>query len=364
MGDMDKKTYNEMVINRLNKEIQNRNINQSDLSALCEKKGYSLPQSTISKLLSSSTVNINLLQVAQICDTLEINMGDLFSLDPAAIIERKKKEVQKPEAGDQSDHFITDARNSFFRAYKGAYHGYFYTTENKEFIHRAIFSIEEDPDTQQCIANMSFKTGERNSLNEEIVKRYTGPVIYSNTMQAIYCTLRSDEIGEISYVLLQYDYIAFQNLESRLATVLTVSSGMKRLPTMHRMLLTRKELTDDELAILCGQLRLNNSEIVISENSFREFLSDKVPESFFKLYDEDGSKFSSTVAKDSYYIFNESKIGDSYLPAEDKAVIISLLRKHSIAPRCNKVSHKADELIYKYIKIRMEEEKKEKEEKE
>lgn len=351
---MDKKNeYNRKIGERLSTLVKALNFSQQQILLMCENKGYHISQSSLSKLLSGSSIQT--LQVVQICDVLDVDVSEVLSLNPETEIHYKKNSPKEDMP------IITDARNNVFRGYKGKYHTYFYTTKNEEFIHHGIFELKEDPHTHQLVTDFQFKTGERNSRGEEIEKHYVGTANYSVSMQTIYCDIKSEEIGEISYILFHYNFLAYQDLECRLATAITVSSGIKRLPTMHKILLTRKELAENELTYLSGQLKLNNSEILISENAYRGFLQDSnLPESFFKYFGarENGAEgFTSSVAKVIYYSFNESLLSDSFLPELDKMKIICLLRKYSSAQRCNKISEKAEEIIYKFLYLQEKEEK-------
>ncbi len=342
---MEKAEYCQMVGKRLATAIEQLNYNQQKVLLMCSEQGYSINQSTLSKILSGSSLQI--FQIVQICSVLSLNLSEVLSLDPeteVCIVGKYK---------DCSNQIITDARNNAFRGYKGIYSAYFYTTKNEDYIHCGTFKIQETPITHQCTADFRFKTGEKDENGKDIEKRYTGPIYYSVSMQTIYCEICSEEIGEKCYLLFHYDFLAYQNLECRLVTALTVSSGVKRLPTMHRLLLTKKQLTQSDLEYLCGQLKLNNSEILMSENAYREFLRDaKLPEKFFEYFgakETNAEGFLSSVAKTPYLSFNESLISDSFLPPFDKIKIIGLLRKYSSAPRYNKISGKAEEMVYNYL---------------
>lgn len=344
---MQKNEYYQLIGKRLLKAMEMLRYNQQQLLQKCSEQGYMISQSTLSKMLSGT--NIQTLQVVQICNVLELNIAEIFSLDSTTEVHvHKKQQVQ-------SDQIITDAQHSAFRGYKGTYYAYFYTTKNENFIHDGIFKILDDPVTHQCVADFCFKTGEKNEAGDLIEKHYTGPVYHSLSMRAMYCELCSEEIGEKSYLLFHYDFLAYQSLECRLVTAITVSSGVKRLPTMHKLLLTRKALSEDDLCYLCGQLKLNNSEILISESAYHEFLRDpKLPEKFFEYFGEKetcAERFLSSVAKMPYIFFNESLISDSFLPALDKIKIICLLRKYSSAPRHNKISGKAEEIVFNYLRL-------------
>lgn len=348
----NKSEFNQLIGLRLSNAMNAMNLNQRQVLAMCMEKGYEISQSMLSKTLSGSSCQM--LPVVQICDVLGLELSETLSLNPEQKISLKRAESQT------SSQIITDVRDVAFRGYKGDYHAYFYTTQNEDYIHHGIFSLKEDLKTHQCIVDFRFKTGENNADGNEIEKHYTGTASYSSSMRTIYCDIRSEDIGEISYLLFHYDFLAYQNLECRLATVITVSSGVKRLPTMLKLLLTRKELSEEELEYLCGQLKLNNSEILLSENAYRGFLQDlKLPDSFFNYFGskETGAEgFISSIAKVTYYSFNESLISDSFLPALDKMKVICLLRKYSSAQRCNKISGKAEEIIYKFLKLQKKQE--------
>ena len=347
---MEKAEYCQLVGKRLSIAIEQLHFTQQQIILKCSEQGYSISQSALSKMLSGG--NIQTLQVVQICKVLALDISEVLSLNPDAEVRVKKQQQIR------SEQIITDAQNTAFRGYKGTYAAYFYTTKNENFIHDGIFKIQEDPVTRQCMVNFRFKTGEKDEKGKDIEKHYTGPVYYSVSMQTIYCEVYSEEIGEKCYLLFHYDLLAYQKLECRLATVITVSSGVKRLPTMHKLLLSRTQLTSDDLEYLCGQLKLNNSEILMSENAYREFLRDpRLPEKFFEYFGEresQASGFLSSVAKIPYISFNESLISDSFLPVFDKIRIICLLRKYSSAPRYNKISGKAEEIVYNYLQLRKE----------
>lgn len=347
---VQKTEYYQLIGKRLSKAMELLHYNQQQILLKCSEQGFEISQSALSKMLSGTSIQT--LQLVQVCKILGLNLSEVLSLDVDT--ETNWKILQKP----QSDQVITDARHKAFRGYRGEYSVYFYTTKNEDSIHQGFFTLTEDPATHQCIADFRFKTGEKNENGEDIEKHYTGPVYYSISMQTIYCEVYSEEIGEKGYFLFHYDFLAYQNLESRLVTALTVSSGIKRLPTMHKLLLTKKPLSPDELDYLCGQLKLNSSEILISENAYREFLRDpKLPPKFFDYFgakETQAEGFLSSVAKVPYISFNESLISDSFLPPLDKIKIICLLRKYSSAPKYNKVSSKAEEIVYKFLQLQTE----------
>lgn len=348
MEDFGKQEYYQLIASRISQFLLAKGISQKKLLQLCIENGINISQATISKILAGSSMA--LYQIVQICGVLDLNLSEVLSMNKDVKISIATEKEDK-----KNSPFITDASCDSFHGYTGTFYVYFYqTTGSEEALISAKMEINPDPSTQKCRVEFEFHTGRMDRNDNRIKKTYIGDAVLSNKMQTMYCTLKSVEIGEICYFLFHYNYIAFEQLECRLATVITASSGIKRLPTMHRMLMTRRDLSEEELYFLSGQLRLNESEMLISETAFKQFLKDPlIPGSFFDYFGDSGQEcpgFTSSVPKIPYYYFNESVISDSFLPVEDKAKIICLLRRYSAAPRYNKISDKADEIIYKYIK--------------
>lgn len=348
MGNLDKQEYYQRVSERISSVLSKKGITQKQLVLLCGNNGLSISQGTISKILSGGSMS--LYQMVQICNILNLNVSEVFSLDEDAAVT-----VGTGEGRNETPLLITDARNPAFHGYKGSFYVYFYPTQsNDSELIPGKMEVDTESPIGRCRVKLSFGTGHLDRNNEPIKKEYVGEAVLSPNMQTIYCSLQCSAIGEISYLLYHYHFIAFEELECRLATVITASAGSKRLPTMHRMLMSRRELGAEELYILSGQLCLNESEMLISETAYKQFLKDpKLPPSFTDYFGDAAQEspgFTSSVPKIPYYYFNESIISDSFLPAVDKAKIICLLRRYSTAPHYNKVSDKADEIIFKYIK--------------
>ena len=170
----EKSSYNALVGGRLQNVISTMQLSQRQVLNKCEEKGYNISQSAMSKLLSGSSVHP--LQVAQLCDVLDLNVAEVMSLN-------QDEEIHiKADSGSASSQLITDARNPAFRPYLGDFHAYFYTTKNEEIIHHGNISFNEDPKTHQCLADFKFKTGEKDIEGKDIQKHYTGTVTCSISM--------------------------------------------------------------------------------------------------------------------------------------------------------------------------------------
>lgn len=346
---LDKQEFYTLISKRLAYAIDKMHYTQAELANLCQEHGFQISQSTISKIKSNSSSGISIINIAQICQVLNLNLNEILSLEPDIEITIPKKATEIPD----SSGFIKRTDAPEFQPYLGTYHFYFLPTKSSEskLIH-GIMELKPSEDYSECNVYLSFKTGKRNQNNEEILKEYFGTACISLKMNTVYCSIMNEKISEICYLVFSYMSILHEKLECRLAAVLTASAGEKRFPTVHRMLISRKELTKEILYYLEGQLLLNASEILISKNAYQAFLKDEnLPESFKEYFCTDSPENSFMYAASiPYYYLNESLIRDSFMNNElDKSKTICLLRKYSSANRYNKIGSIADEMVYNMI---------------
>lgn len=149
---MQKSEYYQMVGKRLLDAMERLHYTQQQVLLKCVEQGYTINQSSLSKMLSGGSIQT--LQIAQICKVLALNISEVLSLDPSIEVYVENQQIH-------SEQIITDAQNSAFRGYKGTYSAYFYTTKNEDSIHLGTFKIQENPTTGQCMADFRFKTGEK-----------------------------------------------------------------------------------------------------------------------------------------------------------------------------------------------------------
>lgn len=347
MGSLDKEKYYSVISERIKYVLTELNYSQADLVRICREQGFNLNQSAVSKIINSAT-GLSIMNVVCISKALKLDLNEILSTDANTTVTLPQNEKLR----NVNDSFITRADDNAFKPYLGEYNIYFYPTKSSEskLIHGKM-SFMKSIDSSECEVKISFKTGKMNDKNEEIFKRYTGSACISLNMNAIYCSVMSKEIGEICYLIFSYIPILYEKLECRIGAVLTSSAGENRLPTMQRILISRRELTDEILYFLEGQLLLNASEILLSKNAFNAMLKDEeFPEAFKDYFcnSEDGDGFSNVLAVPYYYLY-ESMIRDSFMSQEDILKSICLLRKYSMAPKYNKVGGKADEIVYKLL---------------
>lgn len=349
MGGFDKEKYYSIISERIKYALSKMNYNQTDLLRACKEHGFNINQSSISKILNS-TSGLSITNIVAISKALDLDLNEVLSTDKNITITLP----EKPKKSDINPSFITRADSNAFKPYLGDYYCYFYPTKSSESkLIQGKMSFVKSIDSSECQVNISFKTGKKNEKNEKIFKTYSGSACISKNMNAIYCSVMNTdtEIGEICYLIFSYIPILYEKLECRLGAVLTSSAGDNRLPTMHRILISRNKLTDQILYYLEGQLLLNESEILLSQNALNAMLKDdNLPDTFKDYFGnpEIHNGFSNVLTFPCYYLY-ESMIRDSFMKQEDILKSICVLRKYSTAPRYNKIGGKADEIVYKLL---------------
>ncbi len=345
-SNLEKIEYLKRITSRINGVMHDRGISQSGLIALAEHHGYFLKQSTVSKILSDSS-NMSILTLVQIANTLGIDLNDLFSESNSIEV----RSHQHMEVATQSN-LIRRADSPEMRPYINSYYTYFFPTlSSDERLLSGILEFTPSEDKSTCIARFGFETGKHNVHNKPIKKEYEGEFVISRNMSAAYCSLVNEEIGEISYILFNYMPIIYEDLKCRVALVLTSSAGANRMPTVHRMIISRDEISPEDLEILKGQLYLNESEILISQSGLERFLADeRLDDSFRDYFCRAGqdTKFLG-LSPVPYYLFDEAVIRSSFLDSKVKTDAINLIRQYSASPKYNKVGSKCDEWVFKFL---------------
>lgn len=342
-----KKAYFQLIANRIKYVMDELDLKQTDVLAIASDKGFSLKQSTLSKMLSSDCSNMALTNIVDIANSLELNLNELLSYDNTTKITIPKNITFNTE---NESLLIRRADNIQMRGYINSFYTYFFPTKSSDQrILKGNLRFYPSSDNSMCLAQFSFKTGKFDENNIPIEKNYDGHLILSPTMSVAYCILKNEKIGEISFLLFKYIPIIYEKLICRVALVLTSSAGDHRMPTVHRMIFTDKELDDTSIRLLQGQLYLNESEILISDMGLEKFMSDPLlDESFRRYFSRSDTRFAG-LSPVAYYRFDESVIRESFLDSKVKMDAINLIRQYSASPKYNKIGNKSDEIIYNYL---------------
>lgn len=339
-------SYSKRVVERLIKAMEAKGMSQADVLKECAKNQYYISQSTLSKVLQGS-VTLSLVNAVQLCKALHVNLAGTLSLEEDVIFDN-------PAITNDTPHrliYRPSTENSVFRAYLGEYHCYFFSTiSSEEKILHGKLTFEKSPSGDSCVARMCLKTGKTDRKGEAIEKKYVGHLVISTSMNTAYCTLTSKDIGEICYFIFHYNQINYEDLVCKLALAITASAGSNRLPTAHRMLISREDVGDVLDKYLSGHLKLNGVEILIDPQNLDNLNNDPELPSFFK----DNLERYFLKPDCQYLRVQELSIRASMASADDKMKCISLLRKYSSAPKYTKIGSKADEYVHQIIKSYLE----------
>ena len=345
--------FDQIIIDRILQLIEQKNLKQLELAALSN-----IGQSSLSKLLKGE-MRLTLQHIFKICQALEIAPEDLLNLnkqlaaDLPLISERSYIEtgiINEQYLNEQI--LIRDKNHPAFNGYKDkTFHIYLYSTISSEsFLLNGELSFT-CKDSSFCKAKMTLNTGKTDSMGNLIKKCYFGELIISLTMGSCYCILTNTDIGEICFLNFKHLYLFNHDLECRVGTISSSSSGGNRLPVIQRILLSQKELdvnkeNSSDLEFVRGQLRLNNSKILLSKNTLNSLIKKyEVNEQIAEFLE----KFEELTTSEEYYLLEESNMKNIPIPSDIKTEGIGILRNNSTALRYNKVSSKTDEFTFDYI---------------
>ena len=340
--NVDEAEYYKKIAERIKAAKIRKGISQDEIVENCRNLGLEISQPALSRLLSGEKWDLRKTEI--ICKSLDMTIDELLSLDL-----RKKMDDKKSETC-----FETDVSKKEFQGYLGTYRGYFYSTKNDGKIHDGDFTFFPDELTNECLVSFRFETGEiDDKTNEPIIKEYQGTAKISKHLGGICCELSDTKgDGDVSYIIFRYNFLINQSCECKIGLVITICAGIERFPVVHKLLICRNPLSDEEKSIIEGQLKLNDSEVLISKSEYDAFKTDPmIPDTFRKFITDDNDLIASKASKEYYYSFKETEVFDSLdLPEKDKAKTVNLIRKYSHTKRCKKIGPKCEKYIYGYLK--------------
>lgn len=347
--------YHATVIQRIKALMERKKIRQTDLVSCTD-----ISQSSLSKLLNENgNMNLTLHHIFELCSALEIEPSKLLSLDTKIEDIPDKTSPPSSEASFFNSSYINDQiliQNPTHPAFNGlknnTFHIYTFSTISSEsFLLNGILSFIPSEDHSFCKAELILNTGKTDVNNNAIEKYYSGELMISLAMNACYVLLTNRDNGEICFLNFRHMFLFHQNLECRVGTISSTSSGGNRLPVIQRILLSNTPLKvssqdTTDIDFIKGQLRLNHSEILISSDSLTALINAYENNTeilnFFK-------NFENLARKEEYLILDESSMREIPVASDIKTEGLGILRNASYAARYNKVSTKTDECIFDYI---------------
>lgn len=350
------KQFTQHVLERITAFMSVKRIKQTDLA-----KMSNMSQSTLSKIMNQD-MKLTLQHIFKICKALNIEPVELFlGAEITGAFSAFEDDNACPDIGVINDCYINEQiliRDTKHPAFKGYVNNdflfYCYSTISTESaLLEGTICFEEAENGNYCKAKLSLYTGKMDSHNQKIYKHYYGELIISLTMGSCYVILINAEIGEILTMTFKHTFLFNQELVCRVGAITSTSSGGNRLPVMQRALLSKHQLhvsgdNTEDLEFVKGQLKLNESTILVSHESIEKLMNiqDSVLQDFF-------TKCQNSFQELPYKIVDESKIRAIDVPSDVKAQAISLLRNQSTALKYNKISTKTEEFVFQYIKEKL-----------
>ena len=350
---MVSKDYTEIIARNLKKLTTTTEYNQNKLAAELQNQGLAINQGTISKYISGK-LEIQFSVIVKLCEIFKISISDLVNKDfeynnPSIItndseLEKVNTNISTLVIPNIGDKFFTNPQHEYFEAYLQKYYCYFFPTLSRE---KKILTgeLELSAEASYCKSTLSLNTN-KTKHGKPIYKYYTGCAIISKAVESCYIILSSAKEGELCLLNLRHFFIRHENLNCRMAEVITNSAGERHFPTVHRMLLSRSPIKEEHLLHILPHLHLNSNDIHIKKEELEKLKLES------QTYNDLIEHLLHKVNPDEIYNLKEDYITSNakqFLSKDETRLFLSTIRDNSYKTRYNKVSNKLDETIHELL---------------
>lgn len=323
----------EEIVRRIIEIMTVRKITQSQLVQMCFQKGFDISQPEISKILAGKT-KPTVYFLAALSQVLQVSVEELLGGD------RQESLVRLTSRNFAVDPLVDDAYKNIL----GEYFIYYETTDpydDKVVSGRLSFCSAEG----YCEARLRIYTGEFRE-GKELVKDYTGQLVISTKMSAAYCCFCNSQLGELSFFVFRYRNFAVKKMACRLGIAVTMSAGELKLPTAHKLLLSRESLDPSMIEEIIPYLRFQTDNIIRMDPEALCDLVDKYPE-----YERQFSELLRIARRREQITISEADIRaiDRRLSQQQIAQIKALLLQESDAMRNVKMDEDEDSKVFYLI---------------
>lgn len=309
---------------RIRREMDEKKISQSQMQRLCAEHGYQVSQPEISKL-NAGKISLTLYQLVAFSEALGVPASQF--LDDTSRYDRFRH---------SGNGFIADPLDDAYQAYYGTYNTILHSTspfEEKLLFGKLSFMPNEK--NGRCDAIFCLDTGEKNSKNQNIWKKYEGSLIISQRLSVAYCFLINERRGEINMIVFRHKNFFVKKMECRLGMVLTVASGEARNPVAQKVFISRNPISEDIIKNITPYLKLEPAqEMVVSRRDLLKL-------GFSDILD-------STIDTDDYVIVNESMLRrkNKRMSMREVARLLAKIKAYSLSHYHVIVDEKEDSLAY------------------
>lgn len=334
MKEISKIELSHLIWKRVEKILKDRHISQVELRDMCLQQGYKITQPEISKLFTGK-IPLTLYQLVAFSAALNVSVE--YLINNKSVYQRFNIE---------GDSFIKNPFDRAFNGYLGPFYTIFCSTshfdDNKIVRGELRFSPSEDKTI--CEAIYEIDTGEVDIHSKPVVKLYRGQLIISK-LGVAYCVLTNDKIGEISMIEFRHRSFLVKQVECRMGLVLTTSSGNKRDPVVHRMLLSRHKIQDDQLYKIIPFLKLMQDDCLITKNSLN-IIAENKPD----LIDFEKLEITSSIEEYLHIDTRIIPVVNKKLNRSQIAEIMGIFKSISPDRYCNVLQEEDDDEVFDLLR--------------
>lgn len=177
-----------------------------------------------------------------------------------------------------------------------------------------------------------------------IQKKYQGQFFVSPQMGIAYCFLVNNRLGEICSLEFRHRTFFYKRVECRMGLVLTTSTGEKKIPAAHKIVIYRGKLDASQEKLLSHMLKLDNCELRLDAEILKDIDG---PEGTKELLSNLGNMLQGTT----YYTINATSLKNINRKLSNVQIseLFSLLRNYSEEEYTLHLDEREDEMIFDLI---------------
>ncbi len=329
------------ISQRIKSELEKRNLKQCQLVAKCTEIGMPIAQSDISKICSGKK-SLSAYQLASISIVLNLPMDFFVSGE-----NRLREDFCNPHDSDTLHD--GNKSNKEMACYVGDFHMYYLSTaEDEDKILHGILHVEEEGEFYGL--RLDLDTGVKDISDKTIIKSYVGRILVSDSLGAAYLILKNEIIGEVCMVCIRHRSYNTKQAECRMGLGLTVSAGDVKVPTVHKVLLVREELSNQALGNICPFMKMAGNDIYIDVEKFEKLLAEMEKENPDKS--EEISRLLNYAVKKSFYDVSVDILRkQTSLNREEFAYFVARIYQEAECAINYKIASSDDLRVYESVQI-------------
>jgi hypothetical protein len=367
--------YDEQILANIRNTLASKNMSRNDLRDQLKTFGYDvssfnsyIPEKKVTK---KGIKRITLQWLIVISEALDISVDSLLSrADYGTSKQTNTKDfneitrdfLESMLAGN-ADYFYdasNDIHRKAFKSLSPKYYCYFFSTNTNEKYD--VIESELDISQKNGLYIVSFHIGNRvlrknkplpnnnESTSIQLNKNYRGFLVISNALKCCFCFLIGEEVAELNLFIIRNFTSAAEKgnkMDTRVAELLTVSSGENRYPTTERFLLSRSRIDPEVLLTVTPHLRMNRSTIDIQTKNLYEIIQHEPgwEKLLNKCIDILPTGESQVCSINEDFIKQINTTLDEKLKEDDLRRLFSTMRGVSIAEPYNKVNKEVDDAV-------------------